>query len=65
MGSELSAVAIWTLEPQIGGVNGEGECWRLDGSGHWNCNGACLTQFFMLVLSALLMWSHWRSTPTH
>ena len=33
IGAVLSAVAIWTLDPCVGGVNGDGECCGFDCAG--------------------------------
>ena len=65
MGSVLSTVAIWIFEPQVGGVNGDGACCFLVGVGCWNCSGARLTQFFMLVLSVLSVQFQSKSMPQH
>lgn len=60
----FSAVTIWTLDPRVDRVNGDRECCGFDGAGCWNCSGARLTQFFMLVLSVLLLWLQFESMPT-
>ena len=64
-GAELSISVSWIFAPQFGGVKGDGECCGFVGFGCWNCERARSMQFFMLVLSVLLVWFQSRSMPTH